>query len=145
MSVEAKVKSIIAEQLGVGEDEIKPASGFIEFGLAAAQLALEDSGLPLDKPLGERAGVVVGSGMGGLSTLEETHLTAVNRGHRKVNPFFIPSIIVNLAGGQISIRYGASGVNFAPVSSCATGNHAIGESMRHIMHGDADLMITGGA
>jgi 3-oxoacyl-[acyl-carrier-protein] synthase II len=118
---------------------------FIQFGLAAAHLALVDAGLPLDKPLGERCGVVVGSGMGGLATLEETHLTAVNRGHRKVSPFFIPSIIVNLVGGQISIRYGAAGVNFAPVSACATGNHAIGESMRHIQHGDVDMMISGGA
>src|SRR5476651_1177135 len=107
---------------------------FIQFGLAAAHLALEDAGLPLDKPLGEQAGVIVGSGMGGLATLEDTHLTAVNRGHRKVSPFFIPSIIVNLAAGQISIKYGASGVNFAPVSACATGNHSIGEAARHIQH-----------
>src|SRR5437870_10104945 len=118
---------------------------FIQFGLAAAKLALEDARLPLDKPLGERCGVIVGSGMGGLSTLEETHITAVERGHRKVNPFFIPSIIVNLVGGQISIKYGAAGVNYAPVSACATGNHAIGESLRHLQHGDVDLMITGGA
>jgi len=118
---------------------------FIQFGLAAARLALQDSGLPLDKPLGDRCGVIVGSGMGGLSTLEETHITAVERGHRKVNPFFIPSIIVNLVGGQISIRYGAAGVNYAPVSACATGNHAIGESLRHLQHGDVDLMISGGA
>jgi 3-oxoacyl-[acyl-carrier-protein] synthase II len=83
--------------------------------------------------------------MGGLATLEDTHLTAVNRGHRKVNPFFIPSIIVNLVGGQISIKYGAAGVNYAPVSACATGNHAIGESMRHLQHGDVDVMICGGA
>src|SRR5438067_8553387 len=118
---------------------------FIQFGLAATKLALQDAALPLDKPLGERCGVIVGSGVGGLSTLEETHLTAVNRGHRKVNPFFIPSIIVNLVGGQISIRYGAAGVNYAPVSACATGNHAIGESMRHLQHGDVDVMISGGA
>ena len=118
---------------------------FIQFGLGAAHLALEDAKLPLDKPLGERCGVIVGSGMGGLSTLEETHITAVERGHRKVNPFFIPSIIVNLVGGQISIKYGAAGVNYAPVSACATGNHAIGESVRHIQHGDSDIMITGGA
>src|SRR6266851_4687808 len=89
---------------------------FIQFGLAATQMALQD-----------------------------THLTAVNKGHRRVNPFFIPSIIVNLVGGQISIRYGAAGVNYAPVSACATGNHAIGESMRHIQHGDADVIISGGA
>src|SRR3989440_9477491 len=118
---------------------------FIQFGLAATQIAIKDSGLPTDKPLGERVGVIVGSGMGGLATLEDTHLTAVNKGHRRVNPFFIPSIIVNLAAGQISIRFGAAGVNFAPVSACATGNHSIGEAMRHIQHGDADLMIAGGA
>jgi 3-oxoacyl-[acyl-carrier-protein] synthase II len=118
---------------------------FIQFGLAATDLALKDAGIPTDKPLGERVGVIVGSGMGGLATLEDTHLTAVNKGHRRVNPFFIPSIIVNLVGGQISIRYGAAGVNYAPVSACATGNHAIGESMRHIQHGDADVVITGGA
>jgi len=118
---------------------------FIQFGLAATQIAVKDAGLSTEKPLGERVGVIVGSGMGGLATLEDTHLTAVNKGHRRVNPFFIPSIIVNLVGGQISIRYGASGVNYAPVSACATGNHAIGESMRHIQHGDADIVITGGA
>jgi 3-oxoacyl-[acyl-carrier-protein] synthase II len=118
---------------------------FIQFGLAATHLAILDAGLPTDSPLGERVGVIVGSGMGGLATLEDTHLTAVNKGHRRVTPFFIPSIIVNLVGGQISIRYGAAGVNYAPVSACATGNHAIGESMRHIQHGDADVVITGGA
>src|SRR2546427_5347416 len=118
---------------------------FIQFGLAATELALKDAGLPTDKPLGERTGVIVGSGMGGLGTLEETHLTAAEEGHRRVSPFFIPSIIVNLAGGQISIRYGAAGVNYAPVSACATGNHALGESMRHLQHGDVDLMISGGA
>ena len=117
---------------------------FIQYGLAAAHLALLDASLPVDQPLGDRVGVVVGSGMGGLATLEDTHLTAVNRGHRKVNPFFIPSIIVNLAAGQISIKHGAGGVNYAPVSACATGNHSIGESMRHIAHGDVDVMIAGG-
>src|SRR5207237_3467221 len=66
-------------------------------------------------------------------------------GHRRVSPFFIPSIIVNLVGGQISIRYGAAGVNYAPVSACATGNHALGESLRHLQHGDVDVMISGGA
>ncbi|HEX4385703.1 MAG TPA: beta-ketoacyl synthase N-terminal-like domain-containing protein, partial [Myxococcales bacterium] len=77
---------------------------FIQFALAGAQLALQDAGLPIDKPLGDRTGVIVGSGMGGLTTLEETHLTAVNKGFKRVSPFFIPSIIVNLASGQISIK-----------------------------------------
>jgi 3-oxoacyl-[acyl-carrier-protein] synthase II len=118
---------------------------FIQFALAGAQLALQDAGLPIDKPLGDRVGVIVGSGMGGLATLEETHLIAVNKGFKRVSPFFIPAIIVNLASGQISIKHGAGGVNFAPVSACATGNHSIGESMRHLQHGDADVMICGGA
>jgi 3-oxoacyl-[acyl-carrier-protein] synthase II len=132
-------------ELYMDKKEARRNDLFIQYGLAGAQMALQDSGLPLDKPLGERCGVVIGSGMGGLTTLEDTHATLRERGHRKVSPFFIPSIIVNLVGGQVSIRYGASGVNYAPVSACATGNHAIGESARHIQHGDVDIMITGGA
>src|SRR5437016_5824213 len=118
---------------------------FIQLGLAATQLALHDAALPTAKPLGDRSGVIVGSGMSGLATLEDTHLTAVNKGHRRVNPFFIPSLIVNLVGGQISIRYGAASVNYAPVSTCASGNHAIGESIWPIQQGDADMVITGGS
>ena len=89
--------------------------------------------------------MIVGSGIGGLATLEENHQILIDRGYRKISPFFIPSIIVNLAGGQISIRYGMTGPNWAPVSACATGNHAIGESMRMIQHGDAEAMLCGGA
>jgi 3-oxoacyl-[acyl-carrier-protein] synthase II len=142
--IAGEIKGFDAAQF-MDKKEARRNDLFIQFGLAGAKLALEDSGLPMDKPLGERTGVIVGSGMGGLATLEETHITAVEKGHRRVNPFFIPSIIVNLVGGQISIKYGAAGVNYAPVSACATGNHAIGESMRHLQHGDVDVMITGGA
>ena len=131
--------------LFMDKKEARRNDRFIQYGLAGAQMAIADAGLPSDSPLGDRCGVVIGSGMGGLTTLEETHVTLRERGHRKVSPFFIPSIIVNLVGGQVSIRYGASGVNYAPVSACATGNHAIGQSTRHIQHGDADIMITGGA
>jgi 3-oxoacyl-[acyl-carrier-protein] synthase II len=131
--------------LFMDKKEVRRNDLFIQYGLAGAQMALQDAGVPLDQPLGERCGVVIGSGMGGLTTLEDTHKTLVERGHRRVSPFFIPSIIVNLVGGQVSIRYGAAGVNYSPVSACATGNHAIGESTRHIQHGDADIMICGGA
>src|SRR2546429_5479472 len=117
---------------------------FIQFGLAATELALKDAGLPTDKPLGERTGVIVGSGMGGLGTLEETHLTAVQKGHRRVSPLFIPSIIVNLVGGQISIRYRAAGVNYAPVSPRATGNHALRGSLPHLQHRDLGVMVSRG-
>jgi len=142
--IAGEVKNFDASQF-MDKKEARRNDLFIQFGLAATELALKDAGLPTDKPLGERTGVIVGSGMGGLATLEETHLTAVQKGHRRVSPFFIPSIIVNLVGGQISIRYGAAGVNFAPVSACATGNHALGESLRHLQHGDVDVMISGGA
>src|SRR5947209_6294302 len=142
--IAGEVKGFDAAQF-MDKKEARRNDLFIQFGLAATQIAVKDAGLSTEEPLGERVGVIVGSGMGGLATLEDTHLTAVNKGHRRVNPFFIPSIIVNLVGGQISIRYGAAGVNFAPVSACATGNHAIGEGMRHIQHGDADMVITGGA
>src|SRR5256714_4229376 len=142
--IAGEVKNFDASQF-MEKKEARRNDLFIQFGLAATELALKDAGVPGAKPLGERAGVIVGSGMGGLATLEETHLTAVQKGHRRVSPFFIPSIIVNLAGGQISIRYGAAGGNYAPVSARATGNHALGEAMRHLQHGDVDLMISGGA
>jgi len=140
----AEVKGFEAEKF-LDKKEVRRNDLFIQYALAGAQLALQDAGLPVDQPLGETCGVIVGSGMGGLGTLEETHTTLETRGHRKVSPFFIPSIIVNLAAGQISIRHGATGVNFAPVSACATGNHAIGESLRHIQMGDIDFAICGGS
>src|SRR3982751_4076424 len=142
--IAGEVKGFDAAQF-MDKKEARRNDLFIQFGLAATKIALEDSGLPLDKPLGERVGVIVGSGMGGLATLEDTHLTAVNKGHRRGDSFFIPSIIVNLVGGQISIRHGAAGGKYAAGSACATGNHAIGEGMRHIQHGDVDIVITGGA
>lgn len=141
--IAGQVKGFDAEQW-LDKKEVRRNDPFIQYALAAAQMALQDAGLPTDQPLGEDYGVVVGSGMGGLGTLEETHRTLIERGHRKVSPFFIPSIIVNLAGGQISIRYGMTGPNWAPVSACATGNHAIGESMRLIQHGDAEAILCGG-
>lgn len=141
--IAGQVKGFDAEQW-LDKKEVRRNDPFIQYALAAAQMALQDAGLPTDQPLGEEYGVVVGSGMGGLGTLEETHRTLIERGHRKVSPFFIPSIIVNLAGGQISIRYGMTGPNWAPVSACATGNHAIGESMRLIQHGDAEAILCGG-
>ena len=95
--IAGEVKNFDASQF-MDKKEARRNDLFIQFGLAATELALRDAGLPTDKPLGERTGVIVGSGMGGLATLEETHLTAVQKGHRRVSPFFIPSIIVNLVG-----------------------------------------------
>lgn len=117
---------------------------FIQFALAAADMAVKDSGLDMGKEDPERVGCIVGAGIGGLATIEEEHRTLADKGVRKIGPFFIPSLIINLAAGQISIRYGMKGPNFATVSACATGNHCIGDAMLYIERGLADVIVTGG-
>jgi 3-oxoacyl-[acyl-carrier-protein] synthase II len=117
---------------------------FIQFALAAADMAVKDSGIDFAKTNPERVGVIVGSGMGGLATIEDTHKTLMERGVRKVSPFFIPAIIINLAPGQIALRWGLKGPNFSPVSACATGNHSLGDAMMYVERGMADVMIAGG-
>lgn len=119
---------------------------FIVYGMAAAHEALEDSGWlnTASEEDFERAGVMVGSGIGGLQTIAETAITLEQQGPRRVSPFFIPSSIINLASGQISIRYGLKGPNHSVVTACSTSAHAIGDAMRIIQHGDADMMVAGG-
>ena len=117
---------------------------FIQFALAAADMAMKDSGLDMSKEDPERVGAIVGAGIGGLGTIEDEHKTFLEKGVRKIGPFFIPSLIINLAPGQISLKYGMKGPNFSPVSACATGNHSIGDAMMYIERGLADVMITGG-
>jgi 3-oxoacyl-[acyl-carrier-protein] synthase II len=117
---------------------------FIQFALAAADMAIKDSGLDMSKENPELVGCIVGAGIGGLGTIEETHVEYQAKGVRKIGPFFIPSLIINLAPGQISLKYGMKGPNFSPVSACATGNHSIGDAMLYIERGLADVMITGG-
>jgi 3-oxoacyl-[acyl-carrier-protein] synthase II len=117
---------------------------FIQFALAAADMAVKDAGLDMSKEDPTLVGCIVGAGMGGLGTIEEEHQVFLQKGIRKVGPFFIPSLIINLAPGQISIRYGMKGPNFSPVSACATGNHSIGDAMIYIERGLADVMLTGG-
>jgi 3-oxoacyl-[acyl-carrier-protein] synthase II len=124
--------------------EVRRNDRFIQFALAAADMAVKDSGLDFAKEDPERIGVIVGSGMGGLATIEDTHKTLIERGVRKVSPFFIPAIIINLAPGQIALRWGLKGPNFSPVSACATGNHSIGDAMMYVERGMADVMIAGG-
>ena len=124
--------------------EVRRNDRFIQFALAAADMAMKDSGLDVDKEDPTRIGAIVGSGMGGLETIEDTHKTLMERGVRKVSPFFIPAIIINLAPGQIALRYGFKGPNFSPVSACATGNHSIGDALMYIERGMADVMIAGG-
>jgi 3-oxoacyl-[acyl-carrier-protein] synthase II len=125
--------------------EARRNARFIQFSMAAADMALKDSGIDLSKEDLERIGVVVGAGIGGLNGIEETHSILLEKGVRKINPFFIPSVIINLAPGQISIRYGLKGPNYSTVSACATANHSIGDALMIIERGMADVMVSGGA
>lgn len=124
--------------------EIKKMDRFIHLALAAAQMAMNDSGLKITAENAERAGVIVGSGIGGLRSIEHYHSVLLEKGPRRITPFFIPMLVVNLASGQISIRFGAKGPNSAVVTACATGSHAIGDAFKIIQRGDADAMIAGG-
>jgi len=117
---------------------------FIHFALAATDIALKDAGLDMAKEDPERVGCIVGAGIGGLGTIEDEHRVYLEKGVRKIGPFFIPSLIINLAPGQISLKYGMKGPNFSPVSACATGNHSIGDAMIYIERGMADVVVTGG-
>ncbi len=119
---------------------------FILFAIAAAVEAIEDSGwMPEDEEDRERTGVMIGSGIGGLKAISEGALLVAEKGARRLSPFFIPSALINLASGHVSIRYGFKGPNHAVVTACSTGAHAIGDAARLIRHGDADVMIAGGA
>lgn len=124
--------------------EVKRMDLFIQYAMAAAHLAVEDSGFKLLPGQAERVGTIVGSGIGGFSTIETQHRQLLEQGPRRISPFFIPSIIVNLAAGQISIRHGFKGPNSAVSTACATGTHAIGDAVRVIQRGEADAMIAGG-
>jgi 3-oxoacyl-[acyl-carrier-protein] synthase II len=129
----------------VDRKEARKMDPFIQYAIAAADEALRDANLTIDESNADRVGTYVGSGIGGLAYLEDTHTKLVERGPRKISPFFIPGLIVNLAAGWISIRTGAKGPNLAVATACATGSHAIGESFRMIREGYADAMIAGGA
>lgn len=151
----AKVAGIVPRGTGAGEldlDAVAPAKerrrmdDFIVYGLAAADEAIKDSGwTPSDDESLERTGVMIGSGIGGLPAIAEGALTLKESGPRRVSPFFIPSALINLVSGHVSIKYGFKGPNHAVVTACATGAHAIGDAARLIMFGDADVMVAGGA
>ena len=126
--------------------EQRKVDTFILFGMAAAQQAVEDSGwMPTETEDLERTGVLIGSGIGGLNSIANTAITMKEKGPRRVSPFFVPGALINLISGQVSIRYGFKGPNHSVVTACSTGAHAIGDASRLIRHGDADVMIAGGA
>jgi 3-oxoacyl-[acyl-carrier-protein] synthase II len=119
---------------------------FIIFAIGAATQAVSDAGwTPTDEESLERTGVMIGSGIGGLPQISETSLTLHEKGPRRISPFFIPSCLINLASGQVSIKYGFKGPNHAVVTACSTGAHAIGDAARLIQWDDADVMVAGGA
>ncbi|MFO7830606.1 MAG: beta-ketoacyl-ACP synthase II [Desulfuromonadaceae bacterium] len=128
----------------IEKKEIKKMDLFIQYALAASDMAMEDSGLQITEENAERVGVLVGSGLGGLPAIEKYHEVYQKSGYKRISPFFIPMLIINLAPGQISIRYGAKGPNLSSVSACATGTHSIGDAYHMIKRGDADAMIAGG-
>lgn len=124
--------------------EIKKMDRFIHFAIAAASMAIEDSGLKIDDSNAERVGVIIGAGMGGLPAIEYYHKIFLEKGWRRISPFFIPILIINLASGNVSIKFGAKGPNSSAVTACASGSHSIGDAFKIIQRGDADVMITGG-
>ncbi|MBL0919799.1 MAG: beta-ketoacyl-ACP synthase II [Hydrogenophaga sp.] len=129
--------------------EARTMDTFIHYGIAAAHQAVVDSGLPtgesLDEETATRIGCIIGSGIGGLPLIEETHAELVNRGPRRISPFFVPASIINMISGHVSMRFGFKGPNLAVVTACTTGLHAIGEGARKIEYGDADVIVAGGA
>ncbi|MGA2570733.1 MAG: beta-ketoacyl-ACP synthase II [Terracidiphilus sp.] len=140
----AEVKNFDPLQF-VDKKEARKMGRFIHYAIAAVQEAMAQSGLQITEENADRAGVFIGSGIGGFEVIEREHSNLLQGGPRKMSPFFIPAAIVNMAAGQISIRYGARGPISATATACATSANAIGDSVRMILHGDADVMIAGGA
>ncbi|MBJ6727626.1 beta-ketoacyl-ACP synthase II [Geomesophilobacter sediminis] len=143
VKIAGEVKDFDAEAF-IDKKEIKKMDLFIQYSLAAAQFAMDDSGLQITDENAERVGVLVGAGLGGLPAIEKYHSALLEGGYKKISPFFIPMLIINLAPGHISIRFGAKGPNVSSVSACATGTHSIGDAYHMIARGDADAMIAGG-
>ena len=125
--------------------EARKMDPFIHYGMAAGAQAIEDAGLEITEENAERIGVAIGSGIGGLTTIESNHAQLIENGPRRISPFFVPASIINMISGNLSIQYGLKGPNIAIVTACTTGTHNIGEAARMIMYGDADIMVAGGA
>lgn len=133
----------------ISAKEARSMDTFIHYGIAAAHQAVVDSGLPvgdaLDEETANRIGCIIGSGIGGLPMIEETHAEYVSRGPRRISPFFVPASIINMIAGHVSMRFGFKGPNLAVVTACTTGLHCIGEAARKIEYGDADVIVAGGS
>jgi len=141
--IAAEVKDFLPENF-MEKKDLRRMDIFIQYAMASAVMAVEDSQLKITPANADRVGVVVGAGLGGLTTIENFHKVLLEKGPSRISPFFIPMLIVNEAPGQISIRFGAKGPNISAVTACATGNHNIGDAWRIIQRGDADAVIAGG-
>ena len=129
----------------IEKKEVKKSDTFIHYAIAAAQIAVDDAKLDYKSEDSDRFGVIIGSGIGGLPLIEEMHTKLMERGPSRISPFFIPGLIVNLAAGHVSIRFGCRGPSSAPATACATGAHAIGDAFKIIQRDDADVMFAGGS
>ena len=129
----------------INAKDIKKMDTFVHYGVAAGLMAMRDAGLEISGEDAERIGIAVGAGIGGLSGIEETTLKHAQSGPRKISPFYVPSTIINMIAGNLSIMTGAKGPNIAAVSACTTATHNIGLAMRMIQYGEADAMVAGGA
>jgi len=143
VKIAGEVKNFTPEDF-VDKKDCRKFDKFIIYSLAAAELAVQNSGLDINKIDSERAGTIIGSGIGGFKTIEDTHEILMTKGPKRISPFFIPSAIINMASGMVSIKYGLKGPNLSVVTACATGAHALGEAFKLIQRGDADIMFAGG-
>lgn len=141
--IAGEVRDFVPEEW-IERREIKKMDPFIQFAVAAAQMAMDESGLKIPPADAGRVGVIVGVGMGGIQSIEQFHTMYLESRLRRVSPFFVAKVIANLAPGQISIRFGAKGLNYTPTSACASGATAVGEAFRNIRHGYQDAVIAGG-
>jgi 3-oxoacyl-[acyl-carrier-protein] synthase II len=144
VQVAGEVKDFNPEDF-IERKEIKKMDLFIQYALGAGVMAMQDAGLKVSDENADRVGVIVGAGIGGISSIERYHTVLMESGHRRISPFFIPMLITNLAAGQISIRFGARGPNSCVTTACAAGTHSIGDAFKLIQRGDADAMIAGGS
>ncbi|QQG66527.1 beta-ketoacyl-ACP synthase II [Desulfobulbus oligotrophicus] len=141
--IAAEVRDFVSEQW-FEKKQAKNLDTFVQYALAAADIAWKDSGLSITEENIDRVGVITGCGMGGLPTIEEYHSILTKKGPRKITPFFIPRVIPNMPSGHISMRIGCKGPNLTQTTACAAGTHAVGEAFRHIAYGDCDVAVTGG-
>ncbi|EMG28113.1 3-oxoacyl-ACP synthase [Listeria fleischmannii 1991] len=144
VKIAAELKDFDVEKY-IEKKEARKMDRFTHYAIAGAEMALNDADFKIDDSNAERVGVWIGSGIGGMETFETQYDTYINRGLRRVSPFFVPMMIPDMASGQVSIRFGAKGINTATVTACATGTNSIGDAFKVIERGDADVMITGGS